>query len=79
MLLSGGVLVIDRICKVLEELRGQLLGRTLDQTTSQLGKFTTYIRCCIVAQQRPFGVGLKLHNRATFGKSCGAAIAFACQ
>ena len=68
---------LNSFSKLREKVIGELLGRAVDQTLSELGQLAPNLRVDILGQQRAAILIRQSHRGATLGKARHAAFALA--
>src|SRR5688572_1831003 len=71
------LLTLHGFREIREELIRQFLGRAVDQALAELCQLAADLRLDIVGERSPTVLLRKRNRRATLGKSCNAALAFA--
>src|SRR5450759_5001069 len=70
-------LALYRLGEIREKFIGQFLGRTVDQTLTELGQLAANLRLDVVGQQRAAVLFGQCHRGATLGEPGDTALAFA--
>src|SRR6476660_3452694 len=70
-------LTLHRLGEIGEKLISQFLGRTVDETLTELGELAADLRLDVVGQQSATVLFGQCHCRTALGEPCDTALAFA--